>query len=96
MKWQPCDSEFQPWLTNLLLTGQCEVTFLKTDGTERVMFCTLEEKAIPTEKLPKGSDRQTPDYTRRVFDLDKGEWRSFRWDSILDVRAYNETVGEVL
>ena len=58
------------WLINLL----------KTDLRE--MHCTLMEQKIPTEKAPNGKGKkQSPD-ALAVFDIEKQEWRSFRFDSI--------------
>lgn len=79
------DSEFQSWIKGLLHDTNVEnlrITFTKSDGTDREMRCTLVEGAIPTEKAPKGTGREAPTTTQRVFDLDKQEWRSFKWDSV--------------
>lgn len=79
------DPDFQTWVKGLLhddkLQSVC-ITFTKSDGTEREMRCTLVESLIPTDKAPKGSGRTTSDAVQRVFDLDKQEWRSFKWDSV--------------
>lgn len=62
------------------------VTFTKKDGTQRTMRCTLNGSSIPTENNPKEqSTRAVPSTSLAVYDLDKKEWRSFRWDSILEV-----------
>lgn len=58
------------------------VNFVKKDGTERRMRCTLSEDLIPADKAPKGSDRKVNAEVLPVFDLDVGDWRSFRIDSI--------------
>lgn len=87
--------EFRNWLKGILhddSTKNLCVTFIKKDGTERQMFCTLAESKIPTEKQPKSqaSDSTTTgsrnDESVRVFDTEKQEWRSFRWDSVKQVR----------
>lgn len=63
------------------------VTFTKKDGTERTMRCTLNASSIPTESNPKEqSTRSVPSSSLAVYDLDKKAWRSFRWDSILEVK----------
>ena len=63
------------------------VTFTKKDGTERSMLCTLSEAKIPSDKLPKAESTATTTLGSavRVFDLEKTEWRSFRWDSVTKV-----------
>jgi hypothetical protein len=49
------------------------------------MRCTLKQSLIPTDKQPKTEseeDTSTAGSALRVFDLEKQEWRSFRWDSV--------------
>lgn len=87
--------EFKNWTYGVLKDGNTKdlcVTFTKKDGTERAMRCTLNEGRIPADKIPKSSagveeatNSQTGGSAVRVFDLDKGEWRSFRWDSVTKV-----------
>lgn len=77
--------EFKTWLKGLLHDTNVEdlrITFVKSDGAEREMRCTLIESNIPTDKTPKGTGREAPTTTQRVFDLDKQEWRSFKWDAV--------------
>ena len=67
-----------------------KVVFTKKDGTEREMLCTLIESKIPGDKQPKSESTQTSSTVGqavRVFDIDKGEWRSFRFDSIKSVNG---------
>lgn len=67
-----------------LRTGEATVRFTKVDGSERTMRCTLAESSIPTDKRPKeGSSSSTAGSALRVFDLDIGEWRSFRLESLI-------------
>lgn len=65
-----------------LARGIVSVTFTKANGEERVMRCTVNEFEIPIEKLPKGTGPSHTDEVQRVFDVDKQEWRSFRWDNV--------------
>ena len=65
-----------------LTKGAVHVSFTKDNGDERVMRCTTNEFDIPVEKLPKGTGPKHTDEVQRAFDLDKQEWRSFRWDSV--------------
>lgn len=62
------------------------VTFTKKDGTERTMHCTRNMNAIPQGKHPKGTGRQKSQWTMVVFDIEKGEWRSFDEGSVLSVQ----------
>ena len=60
------------------------ITFTKVNGEERIMDCTLQEHMIPLtdEKNRKENEEVLP-----VFDINKGEWRSFRLDSITNIEA---------
>ena len=62
------------------------VVFTKKDGTDRSMLCTLAEGTIPADKQPKSeTTSQTSGSAVRVFDVEKQEWRSFRWDAVKTV-----------
>ena len=105
------------WVRSLLQQQPIKVTFVKADGTDREMLCTLNADFIPVAALPKGNSvqmaqaatgslaqsvsiddlvesvpnkkpRKEPDpHSIRVFDLDKMEWRSFRFDRLKKVVA---------
>jgi|688.fasta_scaffold666373_2 hypothetical protein len=80
------ETETQEMVQNLLHIGPTTVIFMKKDGTERTMKCTLKESLIPSDKAPKGdSNRKTNNTVQPVFDLDIGDWRSFTWSSITEV-----------
>ena len=86
-------SEFQTWVKGLLHDSHLKdlrITFIKSDGTQRAIRCTLVESLIPKDKKPKAPGSSSTD-VQRVFDLDKGEWRSFKWASVKQV----ETNGDV-
>ena len=63
------------------------VVFTKKDGTDRSMLCTLAEGKIPADKQPKTEPATgtTTGSAVRVFDVEKQEWRSFRWDAVKTV-----------
>ena len=73
------------WLLSLLRSEIVELTFIKKDGSERIMTCTLAEQKIPAENVPKGTDRAKSDEAVAVFDLENNGWRSFRWDSLTNI-----------
>lgn len=82
------------WVKSLLQQQPITVTFLKADGTERTMKCTLNWDHIPaTEHVKPVSEsvakpRKEPDpAVIRVYDLDKSEWRSFRMDRLKTISA---------
>ena len=70
--------EFRDWLLGLLADEKnpTTVTFMKKDGTQRVMKCTRSPSQIPEDQHPKNGMNDS-DTSIRVFDLDKNEWRSF-------------------
>ncbi len=74
------------WLTTLLREQEVTVFFKKSDGTERELICTLSESQIPVEKLPKNTGKAKNEQVLPVFDVEKQEWRSFRWDSVTRIQ----------
>ena len=80
------------WLISLLRSEIVELTFIKKDGSERIMTCTLAEQKIPAENVPKGTDRAKSDEAVAVFDLENNGWRSFRWDSLTNIEF---TLGSI-
>jgi hypothetical protein len=53
------------------------------------MICTLSENKIPADFVPKNtkkSEKTEIGEALAVFDLEKSEWRSFRFDSIKEIR----------
>ena len=88
---------FKKWLKGCLAFGPVKVTFIKKDGTERVMECTLAPSLIPAEPVhetntdnpidfpaPKREKKINED-TCPVYDMEAKGWRSFRWDSVKQV-----------
>ena len=80
------------WLRTLLHEREVGITFIKKDGSERLMWCTLSESKIPSEFAPKGSEKTKSDEVLPVFDIENDGWRSFRWDSIKKIEF--SLVGE--
>lgn len=72
-------------LKTALRAGPVVVTFIKADGSERTMRCTLQEGvAVPhekkTERVKEVNENIVP-----VWDLEKSAWRSFKFDAIKHV-----------
>lgn len=88
---------FQKWLKGHLSFGPVTITFTKKDGSERVMNCTIKPELIPQE-LHESNTNNTVDFpipkkekkvnrdVMPVYDIEAKSWRSFRWDSITQVR----------
>ena len=90
------------WVKQLLTNSEVTVTFTKADGTDREMLCTLDHSRIPVSVAKPVSTtapvdgivreskkpRKEPDpHSIRVFDVEKQEWRSFRFERLKKVTA---------
>jgi hypothetical protein len=75
--------EGRQWAVDMLKLGPAKVKFTKSDGSTRVMNCTLKEDLIP--QLEKKTDRvkKLNEAVLPVYDLDAKGWRSFRLDSVI-------------
>lgn len=74
------EKQIHAWLKGVLATTPATITFTKVDGTERVMKCTLEADKLPPVVVKEDAKpRKQSDSTKalRVFDTERGEWRSF-------------------
>jgi len=81
---------FKKWLKGCLAFGPVTVTFTKKDGSERIMECTTSPSLVPPDPeinpmIPK-REKKSNDEICPVYDLESKAWRSFRWDSIKQVR----------
>jgi hypothetical protein len=73
-------------MINELRKRDCRVIFKKANGEERDMVCTLREDAIPASSSDNNTEPKTNGYSDtaiRVIDVNKGEWRAFRVDSVV-------------
>jgi hypothetical protein len=85
------------WIKSLLQASTITVQFTKADGTVRDMQCTLNPEQLPDMVttgpvdgivVESAKPRKAPDpHSLRVFDVDKQEWRSFRFDRLLKITA---------
>jgi hypothetical protein len=67
-----------------LVAGPVTIKFIKANGEMREMRCTLSPQLVPQQETETKERRQNPD-VQAVWDLDKEDWRSFRYDSLLEV-----------
>jgi predicted DNA-binding transcriptional regulator YafY len=80
-------------LLEILSKGKCNVTFVKLDNSTRRMLCTLNSDLLPGkystygEKISRSYD--DPDLMP-VWDVEKGDWRSFRISNTLSVETVEE------
>ena len=77
---------FREWLHGLLKTDTVDLTFVKKDDTIREMKCTLIESSLPILETKTDRVRKENDDVISVFDLEKNEWRSCRYDSIREIK----------
>lgn len=75
-------------LNEKLTAGIAEVTFTKVDGEIRTMPCTLQTALLPQVEAVDGKKKKEPKpEVMSVFCTDKQQWRSFRVDNVISVRA---------
>lgn len=77
-----------PFINEVLKTNEqgVRIVFTKADGTERVMRATKNPSLIPKEFSETESTRSASTEACRVYDLDLGAWRSFRYDRLINMR----------
>ena len=76
-------------LSEQLTAGVAEVTFTKVDGEIRTMPCTLQPTLLPHNVVAvEGKKKKEPKLeVMSVFCTDKQQWRSFRVENVISVRA---------
>lgn len=82
-------------MLNVLYENICYVNFTKIDGTQRRMICTLISDYLPERPVLDGSEtpKRTPKRTPTnmvVWDVERGDWRSFNLDSVTDWGIEND------
>lgn len=73
------------FLKEQLHNGVIRVVFMKKDGTERKMLCTLKADLLPAQTdLEEAVQKKTPNPdVLAVWDVEAQGWRSFRYDSVI-------------
>jgi hypothetical protein len=81
---------FKKWLKSHLAYGPTTIVFTKKDGTERVMNCTTNPELVPAVEIVESAEpkkeKKVNEEIMPVYDLEAKAWKSFRWDSIKQVR----------
>ena len=70
-------------LKEKLQDNELTVVFTKKDGSLREMRCTLKSDVVPETK---GSGIVRTDDVLSVYDVENSGWRSFRIDSVTEIR----------
>lgn len=82
--------KFKRWLKGHLSYGPVTVVFNKKDGSERTMECTTSFELVPKVEVKESTEikkeKKKNDEVMPVYDLEAKAWKSFRWDSIKQVR----------
>lgn len=79
-------------LNKYLREGVVKVTFVKANGDERIMNATLDARLLPV-KPPTAGERILSSIATinpnavRVYDVDINAWRSFRYDSVKEIKV---------
>ena len=71
-------------LKSKLASGVAHFVFQKKDSSLREMFATTCAPLIAKHVNGRGESREKYT-TTAVFDVEKGAWRSFRWESLIKV-----------
>ncbi len=71
-------------LKEKLRNGVAHFIFIKKDGSVREAFGTTNASVARKYTNGNGCSREVFK-TTAYFDIEKGEWRSFRWESIVKV-----------
>ena len=70
-------------LRGVLPTTVVTVTFIKKDGSERIMKCTLDPEKLPVATVTEDKkERKKSEDTLAVYDVEAKGWRSFNLKSI--------------
>lgn len=86
--------EFKGWLKDTMRDKVVKVVFIKADGTERVMNCTLESKVISeglatqtvdTTKTTVVSRKPTKSSLVTVWDVENQSWKNITVKNITNV-----------
>lgn len=73
-----------------LSSGLVRVLFKKVNGEFRDMLCTNDSRFIPPAPVAEDKVlkivRKENEGVCRVFDVNKNEWRSFKWENLIDIK----------
>lgn len=75
--------QLHKWLLGILPQTVITVTFIKKDGNERVMKCTLDPEILPKQVVKEEKkERKKSTDTIAVYDIEAEGWRSFALKSV--------------
>jgi len=93
--WEGLDSsdKKRSYIKDMLVSDILKVTFTKVNGDTREMYCTLQDEFVPEHKkyFSEGAKpREKNMEVLSVFDMEKGDWRSFRIETITGFEIVRE------
>jgi hypothetical protein len=76
-------------LSQALATHVVQVTFVKADGTQRVMQATTQPSRLPVTTIMESEAMTKPKDVNlfKVWDMQAQAWRSFRMERVTDWRV---------
>lgn len=78
-------------LIEQLKNNICEVSFTKVNGESRTMPCTLRSDVLPKQENIAESRKKFNENVVSVWVTDIDQWRSFRVDSVQEIRILEES-----
>lgn len=76
-------------LQHAFVKGQWTVKFIKVDGTNSEMICTLDPLLLPATDDGKTTRKQSSDLIH-VFSTDRNGWRSFKIENLIGISPYSQ------
>ena len=91
MKWYINASEteqeiFRVWLYGVMRMHEVEIDFVKKSGEMRNLTCTLDESKMLFDLTKSDKVKAKSKESLSVYDLEKNEWRAFRYDSVTCIK----------
>lgn len=84
------DDEIWEYFKDILKTSILKISFQKSDGSTRIMKCTMKPSVLENydfkKKTTEGSGSQNPNI-QIVWDLEKDSWRSVKKGTLISVEV---------
>ena len=71
-------------LKNKMANGVAHFVFMKKNGELREAWGTIQSNIASAKTNGRGESRENY-FTTAYFDIEKGAWRSFRWETLIKV-----------
>ena len=71
-------------LKNKMANGVAHFVFKKKNGELREAWGTIQSNIASAKTNGRGESRENY-FTTAYFDIEKGDWRSFRWETLVKV-----------